>query len=394
MNPIPYYLKATLLGVSAVLIGLQLFFWIGSAMSLDAIALTDFPHHYRVGKMLASGRAAYLYEVPAGVEQQIGTKQVTPELSWNMPYLHPAFEAPLFASVSFLPMHKAYLLWLAINAVVMLCVYRILLPHLPTLASMRGWIPASLLAFAYVPRAALHGQDSVILLLVLCGAFSFIAKGDLFATGVILGLGNFRFQHMLVIVGLFLTWKAWKLAAGYFASGIGCALASVAVTGLKPQIEYVHLLHRATTWHVVEDMHNLRAMFALFGMPESYSLILVLCFLAASAYFGRRLSRRDQFVLAIVAMILGSYYILFYDLAVLYLPVVIFLEEALSKGRTRLASFAFIVFAAPVWILLVVKVDQPQAVTAVVIVFFVVLAATRDRTSYADSSRHYLSQLS
>ena len=383
MKSIPYYLRATLLALPAVLIGIQLSFWIYFATSTDRLLLCDFPHHYRIGRMVRDGHATEIYNTDyADIEPRLRVvaqrlRELDPDLSYKMPYLHPAYEALLFSSVSFLTMHTAYLLWLGVNVAAVVAMYRILLPYLPTLATMRPWIPFSLLlAFSYIPRAALYGQDSVILLLVLCGAFPFIVKGELFSAGVILGLGSFRFQHTLIIIILFLAWKAWKLAAGYVASGFACALASLAVTGLKGQIEYIHLLSRATHWPLRDEMDNLRGVFAWLGISDAYTPVLLLCFLALAAFLGRNMSRRNQFIFAIVALTLDSYYLFFFDLAVLFLPIVVLLEDALAESRTVLASFVLAVFAAPVWLLLVINVDQAQVMTAVVLTFFAVLWAT------------------
>lgn len=391
MKPVPYYVHATLLGVCALLVGSQLRFWVSSATNQGIIAFTDFPHHYRIGKMLTSGRAAEIYETTSTVEQQAsdcgrGLIPMTSELAEQVPYLHPAFEAPLFALLSFFPMSKAVFLWLAINIIVGIGIYRLILPHVPTLSTMRPLIPVALLfAFAYVPRAALHGQDSTILLLVMCGAFSFIATGDLFNAGVILGLGSFRFQHTLYMIALFLAWKAWKLAAGYFVSGFGCALASLAVTGLQGQIQYVKLLSRASHWTVRNGMTNLRGVFAFLGISDAYTPILLLCFLAIAALLGRKLSRRDQFLFAIVAMTLGSFYLFFYDLAVLFLPLVMLLEDALAEHRISLSWFCLAVLSAPICISVLLHVDQGQAMTAVILGFFIVLAATSRRAVQEDA---------
>lgn len=392
MKSIPYQWKTVLLALPAVLVGLQLLFWISSAASSEYMALCDFPHHYRVGRMLLDGQAPEIYDIDyPDIEPRIrmigsGRAELDPDLSYHMPYLHPAFEALLFASVSFVRMRAAYFLWiLVVNALAVFAIYRILLPNVPTVRSIPILLPSLLLAFSFIPRAALYGQDSVILLLVVCGAFSFITKGDLFSAGVVLGLGSFRFQHTLIVVALFLAWKAWKFVAGYFASGAGCALASLAVTGLKGQIEYFHLLRHASQWPLRDKMNNLRGVFAWLGISDAYAPILIILFLALAAFLGRNLSRRNQFLLAVVSLTLGTFYLFFFDLAVLFLPLIILLEDSLAEERRLRTIFVLAVLAAPVWLVLILHVNQAQAMTAVVLALFSFVIVT-GRTFHADSS--------
>jgi glycosyl transferase family 87 len=321
-RPLHYFAESLLFAIPAISIGIQISTWTAFAFS-QMKNRVDFSAFYLAGWLVRTSQIDKLYPLHPP----------------TFDFIHPAYEAPLFVPLSFLPPRIAYLVWIGVNlALVSLIVY--LLRHrIKELRSIGRFFPIALaVAFFPVPYAIAQGQDSLLLAVLVALAFLKMKAGDEFSAGVLLGFGAFRFQLLIPIVLLFLAWKMWKPIAGVI-SGAGCALlASIAVTGISGQLQYVKmllLLAQPSSQHV-SRMSNLRGFLFAAGV-SSPALILVMSIVALAllAWLGRKLNPVQALLFAVSAGCLVSYHVFLHDMSVLVIPLLLLADSAVSNADYR-----------------------------------------------------------
>lgn len=319
-----YLTKSLLFAIPAVSIGIQISTWTAFALS-DLKDKVDFGAFYRAGWLLRSSQTARLY----------------PTNPPTFDFIHPAYEALLFVPLTLLPPLGAYLVWLSVNLAILWLVLHVLRNQVEHLRSVFRFLPLALaLAFLPVSYAIVQGQDSLLLTLLVALAFVKMKSGEDFYAGVLLGFGAFRFQFLIPVAALFLLWKMWRPIGGIF-SGAACAvLASVAVTGISGQVQYLKLLcllAKPTSQHV-HRMSNLRAVLDASGIKSSIAVAVIsLLALALLAWLGRKLNRAHALLFAVTASCLLSYHLFMHDMSVLVVPLLVATDIALScADSTRL----------------------------------------------------------
>jgi hypothetical protein len=346
LKTVPYYVKTLLMALPALLIGLQIPSWIAYLPSRSAQMQSDFRVFYTPGFMLRTGHAAELYNFQIF---QATERRVVADDGGSAPFIHPAFEAPIFAPLSLLSYRHAYFLWASVNCVVLALIYKLSRPKLRTLATLLPWLPAALLvSFIPVSFAIWAGQDSLLLLLVMVLAFRRIGASE-FQAGLLLGFGMFRFQVLLPVLLLFILWRAWRLVAGCALTSVVLALVSTAIVGVPGQIQYVRLLRTMAvipSAEMIARMVNLRALLAALDVENpavlaAFTLVVVL----ATAAAGWRGSRENQLLLATGGACLVTYYLFLHDLSIMILPLLIALDRALEDRDWRLLAVVSTPFA-------------------------------------------------
>jgi len=314
----------------------------GAPLSLSGKG--DFPAFYRAAVIVASGERQNLYD-PATqnrFELQIfHDPQKVPQY-----FYHPPFEVLLLLPLAFLPYQIAFWCWLAANVVLLLFSARVLSPQFRELRRSTGVpISAFCLAFFPVAEALLQGQDSILLLFVLALAYRQFCRKQDASCGVLLGLGLFKFQHIIPLVAILaFRWRP-RLVAAFAATAIALFGASWALVGTPGLISYWHIL-----WHHVPEevwrMPNIRGLVESLGGSRAIVLILSA---GLVLWFGLRRFRRDtvEFAAAIVAAELVSYHLHMYDLTVLLLPIILALEYAMVERKWVGISVVAILFLTP-----------------------------------------------
>ena len=141
-----------------------------------------------------------------------------------LPVNHPAYEYLLFAPLTNLTYRTAYLAWMGINLCLLALCYRLLLSRCD------AWLLSALfLGFAPVVTVLIHGQDSLLLLLLFILA---VDRGD-FRSGLLIGLGAFKVHIILPVLILYMLWRRWRFAAGFLVSAGCAAIVSVVLVGSK-----------------------------------------------------------------------------------------------------------------------------------------------------------------
>ena len=206
----PYYVKTLALAIVAVSIGVQLSTWVFFApMIRDGHA--DFRNLYAAGYMVRTGHGNALYDYAA---EKLFQDSVVSREQVAIPFVRPAYQALLFAVLSFTSFRSAYFAFLALNLALLAFSYRMLRPKMQPLADIYPWLPAAMfLAFVPVGAALMQGQDSIILLALLAGAVVALDRGWEYTSGDI-------------------SWaRTFQTAAGNTDCGVVFYLAPVAVLG-------------------------------------------------------------------------------------------------------------------------------------------------------------------
>jgi hypothetical protein len=358
----PYYVKALAMAIPALMLGLQISGWI--FFLPGAIhGHCDFRQLYAAGYMVRTGHRAELYDY--SVEQRFQDSLASPE-QIALPFNHLAYESLIFVPYSYFSYRLGYFLFLATNVVLMILAIRLMAPWTGNLRSMFFWLPAAVF-FTFLPVAAalMQGQDSIILLLLFCGAFVLLSQGKGFPAGFLIGLGLFKFQVVLPVAVLFFLWRRWRFVAGFVASSAMAVLISMSLVGWTQMNIYVHSLSSMSMRETALDQFR----FAIYPieMPNLRGLVYVLIASHVSRFWTQLLTLGSslavmlwavvkernrptfqQFRLAATIAAFVSYHLYIHDLSILLIPVVLIMNEYARTWVLSAAGLAGVVmFSSP-----------------------------------------------
>lgn len=345
----------------------------------------DFTVLYSAGRLVRAGLAASLYDVHVEFQTQ---RQFAPEVSTRhgaLPYIHPPFEALLFVPLTFLPYLSAYLLWDALNLALLILTLGLLRRYVPLLrsASLALWV---LCAVAFFPIfvCLLQGQDMVLFFFLLAAAYVYLRKGADFLAGCWLGMGCFR-PHLVLSLAIILLFSARRKAvAGIACSGLAMAAASIAVVGWRGFLEYPGAVWREEQVMgrgaiVPNDMPNLRGLFAMFFHDgHSVALALIAATTVLLLVLGISLFQRAErasnlelgFSVAVLVTILVSYHAFMYDLALLFLPALLLVNQArVRRARWQSVVPVATLFFTPLLMFLFLRLNRLNLLTPILLLW-------------------------
>ncbi len=220
--------------IGIVLIAVLL--WVGIGSNVIGMAYErDFLNLYTGGLLVRTGHLSDLYnfEVQAATQDRL-----VPGLKLHFPFVRPPFYALLLAPLSLLPVKVAFPVWILAQILGMLLVWA---------WAWRRFGPDSLVYCAFFLPTSLgiaHGQDCIVLLLMMLAAWNFIENGRDRAAGLTLALTLFKFHLFLLLPIAMLLRKRWTMLTAYAAGGAALALASFFLVGPAGVQGYIDLLTR------------------------------------------------------------------------------------------------------------------------------------------------------
>jgi Glycosyltransferase family 87 len=351
------------MGLSAYLVAVHLWSWI-SMSSFYLGGHSDFRQIYAAAYMVRTGRAAQLYD-PA-IQEHVQNSMVG--IDQVIPFIRPAYELLIFLPVSRLPYRAAYFTVLACNLILLAMIYKLLRSRLQNLTAIFPWIPAALLlGFLPIGGALLQGQDSILLMfLLLLAMISLERNRDVWA-GIFVGLGLFKFQLTLPLAAIFFLWRRSRFVIGFLSIAALAVLTSITITGIDQARTYFRLLFFMAQPAPVESIYPLTisrmtnfhgAVFATFGHVLSVRGIFLATAAVSLAWVAwlwrnRPATKTDEFLLALMAATLLSYYLFFHDVSPLIIPIALLLNRNIMsetsgdrQGRIIVRS-ATILFVIP-----------------------------------------------
>lgn len=328
----------------AVLIGLSVAYLTllhGGHITGLIIRTGDFVQYFAISKMMLHGHGGAIYDfhrlshVEAAVVYPIQIGHGV------LPYLYPPYFALLVAPLAALPYALAYLLWLAVNCVLLFSTLFSLEQYagLPTRMSM--WIRLVTVASLPVLETFLLGQVSILILSLLVLCFLSLRSGHEAVAGVALAFALVKPPYVIPFVILLLARRNWRAVCGFGLMSLGLLLAPLPLLGVSIEGVYLRLLLEATKWQgqtsVVHDGVKVAAAtydphinqsfsgFAQLLLPVAASHLLDFSLtglaLASLGYCAWKSDSLDlPFALATVVAVLINPHVLLHDLTLLLLP--------------------------------------------------------------------------
>jgi hypothetical protein len=368
---------------------------------------TDFPDFYCAARMLAEGHGHQLYD--AAVQRQYQARYAG---RVGTLYIHPPFEAVLYLTVAWLPLRRAYLLWLFLSlALLATGVHRLaneeLLPG--------DWRLALAASLTFVPAllCLVQGQDSLLLLLLVVLAFAALRNGRAFAAGCWLGLGLFKFQLVLPLVLVLVLTQSRSartgLTKGFGLVAMALAGLSAAICGWSVFAAYPSFLQHLSTQAFAginpQAMANFRGLaYFFFHRDRSPWTIAAVSILSVAALIktltGWRRARLGAltpaaetphnfdlaFADTMLFALLVSYHLNPHDLSLLLLPMVLLSHNAAgttlkNSRRRRIIALSAILFLPPLHLLALQA--HAYALVSIPLIALFSVSATRRSSSCA-----------
>jgi hypothetical protein len=147
------------------------------------------------------------------------------------------------------------------------------------------------------------------------------------------GLGAFKVHIVLPVLILYLLWRRWRFAGGFFISAGCAAIVSVWLVGIQGSLSYVLSVSATKTFRtgVMPNLHGALEIILgnsrIAGLASLLIAVLVL-FLASRM--------QPSLETALIIIPLTSYYLMLHDLVILLIPI------ALTLRRSWAAVLQFI----------------------------------------------------
>lgn len=333
----------------------------------------DFVIYYTAGRILHDGKSAALYDPSLQDEVQRSFTHV-PRRLHAIPYNHPPFEALLFVPFTLLKFFPAYLLWTAVN-LIMLAVSVLVLRRFPKIGGLPpAQIGLGCAAFFPIVIGMIQGQDIFLLLLLMVLALTCLDQGYDEAAGAWLAGGLFR-PHMVIPLVILLAVRRWRVLLGFAPVAVALAGISVMIMGWRWPFAYLDFVLRVERDRSgsfgPQQVPNLRGLITdLPGLHAGGPLVVLLIAAVSLTVLGVALRRMRYghdsmsyyFCLGIATTILISFHALWYDFTLL-LPQVLFLLASLRTAEAREFLSArllllFFLFLSPLYMYLEMNVDR------------------------------------
>jgi hypothetical protein len=349
-------LRPILFALCFCLLAVQVVVCIGGAR-LGSDGRADFRQLYTAGYMVRSGHANQIYDYDTATAFQ----EMVVGPGYLPPFDHLAYEALLFVPLSFFRYRTAYFIFLALNLMLLALAARLFKPCLSELAAFAPWMPYAIF-FCFVPVSLtlVLGQDSILLLTLMMAAFVSLNRGHEVRSGILLGLGLFKFQYVIPIALLFLVWRRWRITSGLLLCSSALAGLSVWIVGLRATGAFGRTLSVMSTrlssnpermkyGTFPDHMPNLRGLIYAIAQHFSVTQIEVAVLVAICSAFVIVLAARmkPSLSLAITVGMLLSYHGLIHDATLLIIPIGTVLAWSIARGNIGATAVALTVFIVP-----------------------------------------------
>ncbi len=337
----------------------------------------DFLNLYTGAKLAGQGDFASLHDPAA----QLATERaLAPRTQQLVPFVRPHFYAALLAPLAWLSFDRAFVVWVALQALLLLGSWVWL---------WRRFGPEALVFSALFAPAALgvqHGQDCVLFLLVVIGFYVLAGRGREVAAGTVLALGLAKFHLFLLWPLALVITRRWRALGGFAAGAVVLGAVSFALGGSAGVSQYIALLRMKDLERLSpspELMVNVYSFAANFGIQSealSFALGSAVVLAAVAAVWRAPLWR--MVAATSCGSLVAAPHVYGYDAALLL--VAVSLAIFLSHDRwTRLAAATA---AIPIPYLVSLAGAPWSAIPALTLVLFLLALAVENLRDYWTSS--------
>jgi hypothetical protein len=372
----PGFRRPSFVVIGAVLAAVLLWVALGFVV-VPGARYHDFLNLYTGASLARGGEFAALHDP---VTQLARERALVPRAAQLVPFVRPHFYAALLAPLAALPFERAFILWVGLQAglLVACCVW-----------AWRRFGPDALVFGALFAPTALgvqHGQDCVLFLVVVIG-FYVLAKRDrdwLAGGGLALGLAKFH---------LFLLWpvalacaRRWRALGGFAAVASALGAASFALGGSAGARQYLELLRMKDLERLSpspEQMVNVYSLPANLGIQSgAVSVALGAAVLLATIAAVWRAPLWRLVAAASCGSLLAAPHVYGYDAALLLLAAWLAIFES-GQRWTRLAAATMVL---PIPYLASLAGAPWSAAPALTLVAFLVALVRENLRGYCTSS--------
>jgi hypothetical protein len=323
--------------ISVLLVAVFCLFWaIQGLPALENAIRHDFLNLYTGSSLAKEARFSEIHDRQAQLSRE---RELMPGTVDLVPFVRPHFYAGLLIPLSLLPYQTAFWWWIALQTALLIGCF--------VWAWRRFGPDAAILGSLYFPTAVgiSNGQDCVLLLVIVIGAYVLHERGFLFWGGSVLALGLMKFHLFLLVPFALLLQKRWRTLAGFSAAASVASGLSFVLAGYAGVQSYIGLLLAKDLSRLSpapEKMLNVQSIALNLGVENTLPAaltVVVLALLVVSLWkapFWRALAA------ALASSLLVAPHVYAYDAALLLLPL--WLVIFLSKQRlSRVCAAALLI---------------------------------------------------
>ena len=234
MRRVPLQTWAAVLGFSVLWIAL-------GTVIIPGARRHDFLNLYSGASLALDGNFAHMHSPEVQLARE---RRYVPDLDALVPFVRLQFYALILAPLALLPYGVAFWTWISLQSAILIACW---------IWAFRRWGPDALVFGAlYLPTALgiAHGQDCVIMLIIVLATYSLAEQKKDFAAGTALGFGLIKFHLFLLWPLAFLAQKRWRMLAGASTMVVAELLVSLLLGGPTGLNEYFALLRNKDIAHL------------------------------------------------------------------------------------------------------------------------------------------------
>jgi hypothetical protein len=352
---------------------------------------SDFQGFYDAAAIIDSGSGERLYDRSLYDQPRLKDIMKVPGLTSAHYYIHAPFEALFFVPLARMPFAKAVWVWWSFSLICAFATLFVLLPYIPWIKQRLELGLVSAAIFVPIIATLFQGQDSLLTLLLFAICFASLSRGRYVLAGGALAITMYKPPLALPMILLLAitSRQRWRLLSGFFATFVLLVCAAIAALGWKCVAGYPALLSRFSTYEAghwrLAEMPNVRGLAMLLlqhFLSEKLIFVIVatlsMVILAAAIWSVRKLNGRPEadpavFSLFVTASVLVGFQEYTYDLALLYLPIL--LTWNLLYAQPQNIRDRKLMLYATMFLLLgsILSLTSPSLYACAIIIFFVLL---------------------
>ncbi|MBM6405970.1 DUF2029 domain-containing protein [Phycicoccus sp. CSK15P-2] len=356
--------------------------WTASLHS-GAVLLPDLLARWSGGRLLVDGRAEVLYD--PGVQSALQRVVVDAQrLSW---FVSPPPVAVVFAPLGALAYPMAGLVW-TVGSAALLAWTAIRAARLHPALEMLGTRRGMLVAASCQPVLELvgAGQDTALVLAALVGGASLLVEGREVLAGVVLAVGTVKPHLVLLVPVVLLLGRAWKALVALLAVTTAAVVATTAWLGIGVWYDWVAALTSPLYRTEVGEGQawknaSLRGLLDTLGPGAAgpwvsgvwMVLVLVVLVLTAGWLRGQGVPLWAHLVVTVpLVTALVAPHVLVYDLVLVLPAATLLVARGGPTARAGVAVGYVLLFLAPLWHLVALRLPAVSVIGAPWVVLVVV----------------------
>jgi hypothetical protein len=347
----------------------------------------DFVQFYSAGKILNTGPAANIYDIPTIVRTEHESLPTMPDsqmlLYGNAPYI-----AALFRPLAMLPYRYAYCAWLAISLLIYSAALAILIGRtLPKTAYL-----LALSSPMFLLETWIGGQISVIGFLGIALFVDCFRRERWFLAGLSLAIAAYKPSLIAIPAAMLVIGACWRIVAGLIAGSALAGMLSLTTVGFEgcrrwlDTLRVFSLLATGAEASIRRVKYvDFNSFFSIFlganGLARACAFLLTAAALLwlARAWWISKGDRRQLLAATLALMLAANFYVPVYDTIILVAPAVLAAQCAVD--RRQLQVWLLALYLVPCLTQSFAEFAHVQLMTLLIAAFGVWLLAADSRRS-------------